>query len=88
VTVATCIERCNGSGSRGQSESCFMFIEGLGNGFGEHRCVNGRACCRVKKMLLWDFSGTDQPSLGLVVFVVGFFSRICELRGDTFLDLL
>ena len=64
-----------------------MFIEGLGNGFAEHRCVNGRACGRVKKMLLWDFFGIDQSSLGLAVFVadssVGY-----ELRGDTFLDLL
>ena len=38
-------------------------------------------------MLLWDFFGIDQPSLGLAVFVadssVGY-----ELRGDTFLDLL
>lgn len=53
-----------------------MFIGGLGNGFAEHKRVNGRACCRVKKMLLWDFFGIDQSSFGLVVFVVGFFSRI------------
>jgi len=57
-------------------ENCFIFIEGSGNCLAEHRCVNGRACCRVKNMLLWDFFGIDQPSLGLVVFVVGFFSRI------------
>ena len=53
-----------------------MFIEGLGNGFAGRKRVNGRACCRVKKMLLWDFFGIDQPSFGLMAFVVGFFSRI------------
>ena len=53
-----------------------MFIGGLGNGFAEHKRVNGRACCRVKKMLIWVFFGINQPSLGLVVFVVEFFSKI------------
>jgi len=53
-----------------------MFIEGLGNGFAEHRYVNRGACGRVKKTLLWDFFGIDQPSLGFAVFVVGFSSRI------------